>query len=382
MAPQLTTAEIGHIAAIVAYSDDAIISKNLQGIVISWNRGAERLYGYTAAEMIGQPIALLIPSDMPNEEPEILRRLQQGEVIDHYETVRMAKDGRRLDVSVTISPIKDESGTIVAASKIARDITDRKRIEGELRRLNLELERRVTERTAELRTSNDELESFSYSVSHDLRTPIRSIQGFSELLQEEFHAALGKEGNAYLDRIIAAAHRMDDLTRDILAFARTGQVTLGTEPVDMRRLVDEAIAELEAQTEGRRVEWTIGPLPQVKGDAALLKQVWVNLLSNALKYTRNREIARVGVTGREEGGIFVFEVTDNGVGFEMIYAERLFHIFERLHPEQFEGTGVGLAHVRRIVERHGGRVEAEGRLGEGAVFRFVLPRSSFPEKPE
>lgn len=382
MVPRLTAAELGHIAAIVESSDDAIISKNLQGVVVSWNRGAERLYGYTASEMIGQPISLLIPADRSTEEPEILRRLERGEVIDHYETVRVAKDGHRVEVSVTISPIKDETGKVIGASKIARDITERKRIEEELRRANQELEKRVAERTAELRATNEELESFSYSVSHDLRTPIRSIQGFSELLQEEFQAALGETGNIYLERIIAAAQRMDALTRDILAFARSGRVTVGEHPIDMGRLVAEVVGELEPQTRNRRIEWTIDPLPPAMGDEALLKQVWANLLSNAVKYTRPRETARIGVTGRDDGKAIAFEVSDNGIGFEPVYADRLFHIFERLQPEQFEGTGVGLAHVRRIVERHGGCVEAEGRPGEGAVFRFVLPRLVPPEKSE
>ena len=371
--PLLTPTALGHLAAIISSSDDAIISKTLDGIITSWNHGAERIYGYTAVEMVGRPLAILIPPGRANEEPAILQRIREGGVIDHYETVRVAKDGRMIDVSVTISPIRDGEGHIIGASKIARDITERKRAEARLRHLNEDLERRVLERTAELQATTDELEAFSYSISHDLRAPLRSIQSFTELLQQDCLAELGEVGRGYVDRIIQAAQRMDQLTRDILSFAQSGRVALSSAPVDMNALVAATVKELEPETKGRRIAWRIADLPAVRGDAGLLRQVWANLLSNALKYTRKRESAAITVTGAATPEGLLFTVADNGVGFDMAYVGKLFEIFERLHPDQFEGTGVGLAHVRRIVERHGGRIWAEGKPGAGATFSFLLP---------
>lgn len=373
MDPLLTPTALGHLAAIISSSDDAIISKTLDGIITSWNHGAQRIYGYTALEMVGRPLAVLIPPGRANEESAILERIRQGGVIDHYETVRVAKDGRMIDVSVTISPIRDGEGNIIGASKIARDITERKKAEARLRQLNEDLERRVLERTAELQATTDELEAFSYSISHDLRAPLRSIQSFTELLQQDCAAGLGEAGRGYVARIIQAAQRMDRLTQDILAFAQSGRIALAPGAVDMNALVAATVRELEPEARGRRIEWRIADLPAVRGDAGLLRQVWANLLSNALKYTRKRATASIAVTGAATPEGVLFTVVDNGVGFDMAYVGKLFEIFERLHPDQFEGTGVGLAHVRRIVERHGGRIWAEGKPGEGATFSFLLP---------
>jgi PAS domain S-box-containing protein len=663
-------------AAVWESTDDAIITKTLGGIITGWNPGAERIFGYAASEAIGRSVLIFIPPDRAHEEEAILARIARGERIDHFETVRMGKDGRPVDVSVTVSPLRDQTGRITGASKILRDITERKqaaaalregeerlrfaletvgvgawdldlgnhnahrtlghdrifgyeslqpqwtyemflehvvpedrdvverrfheasatqgdwsfecrirRADGQLRwiwaagrhcrdesgqrlrmagivqditdrkrteqalresaerfrflndlveatrtladpdqimavmarmlgehlgasrcayadvepdgdqftirhdytdgcastvgtyrlalfgaravatlhrgetliirsvdaelssgdgadmfnaigikaiitcplvkdgalrammavhqtsprdwqsaeiamvqdvvercwatierraaedrshKLNLELEQRVLERTAELQASNKELEAFSYSVSHDLRSPLRTVDGFSQALLEDFGPALPEDGQRFVRTIREAAQRMGALIDDLLAFSRLGRQSLSTRAaVDMDRLVRDALEDLSPDRQGREVEIRVSPLPPGSGDTAMLKQVWVNLLSNAIKYTRKREAAAIEVGAESGSGETVYFVRDNGTGFDMRYAEKLFGVFQRLHrAEDFEGTGVGLAIVQRIVHRHGGRVWAESAPDQGATFHFTLSRGA------
>jgi hypothetical protein len=373
MDPRSHEQSLAHLAAIVEFSDDAIISKTLEGIITSWNRGAEKLYGYTAAEMIGQPIAMLIPEGNPDEEPAILERIRRGELIDHYETRRVRKDGGVVDVSVTISPVRDASGTIIGASKIARDITERKRAALEIRRLNDLLEERIVERTAQLQAANKDLEAFSYSVSHDLRAPLRHIQGFIEILRES--PVMQPDEVAYLEKVDKAVARMNDLINALLQFSRAGVIPVRQGMVDMEKLVAEARSELAGDEGARSVLWKIAPLLPACGDEALLKQVWCNLLSNAVKFSRRQDVPEVRIGARDTGGEIEYEVQDNGIGFDSASADKLFGIFERLHAATgIEGSGVGLANVRRIIDRHGGRIWAESKPGAGATFRFTLPK--------
>jgi light-regulated signal transduction histidine kinase (bacteriophytochrome) len=236
------------------------------------------------------------------------------------------------------------------------------------------LEDRVRQRTAELQATNQELEAFTYSVSHDLRAPLRHVTGFAGLLGQHAGDALDDTGRRYLKTMTDAASRMGRLIDDLLAFSRMGRASMTPREVDLRQLVREATSEIAPQLADRQVEWDVGPLPQVYADPALLRPVLVNLLSNAVKYTATREVARIAVGAQETGGEVVVHVRDNGVGFEMQYAHKLFSLFQRLHhADEFEGTGVGLANVRRIVLRHGGRTWAEGQPGVGATFYFSLP---------
>ena len=366
------------LAAIVESSEDAIVGKDLRGIVTSWNTGAEQIFGYTAAEMIGQPFARVIPAEREDEETEILAKIARGERVGHFETIRIGKDGRKIDLSVTVSPIRDATGRVVGASKVARDITGRKRTESLIPKLTAELEHRVAERTSQLEAANKELESFSYSVSHDLRARLRHVLGYVELLKRATDGQLSGKAGCYLKTISDAAEEMGELIDDLLAFSRMGRAEMRAENVALDEPVQQVIKSLEMETRYRRIEWKIGPLPKVTGDAAMLRLVLMNLIGNAVKYTSTRDLAciEIGCSESKDGRAVIF-VRDNGVGFDMQYAHKLFGVFQRLHrPEEFPGTGIGLATVRRIITRHGGAVRAEGALDQGATFYFAIGLAS------
>jgi signal transduction histidine kinase len=271
----------------------------------------------------------------------------------------------------------DEQRTI--AREIATQLSiaiSQARLYQKVKRQAEELDARVRKRTAQLEVANRELEAFSYSVSHDLRAPLRHIDGFADLLRQSHGPELGEEGARYLDIISDSVKQMGRLIDDLLTFSRMARVEMHRERVDMGALARAVSRELPVHPPQRVVEWQIPALPEVRGDGAMLRQVWVNLLSNAVKYTSRRDRAKIEVRCREGDGELEFSVHDNGAGFDMKYADKLFGVFQRLHrSEEFEGTGVGLASVRRIVARHGGRTWAHGHLGEGAVIFFTLPLS-------
>jgi PAS domain S-box-containing protein len=275
----------------------------------------------------------------------------------------------------TLVPILDEAGEVDFLVFALDDVTERKKAEEEIRQLNEELEQRVQRRTAQLEAANQELESFSYSVSHDLRAPLRAIEGFSRILLKDHTDGLDAEGHRLLDIISANTQKMGQLIDDLLAFSQLGRRELKATNLDMDRLVGEVVKELQDGLGERTVQWHLHPLQRTRADRALMRQVWVNLLDNALKFTRPRETATIEVGCRREADEDIYYVEDNGVGFDTQYIHKLFGVFQRLHRyEEFEGTGVGLALVQRIIERHGGRIWAEGRVGGGATFSFALPR--------
>jgi PAS domain S-box-containing protein len=345
------------LAAIVASSDDAIISKTLDGIITSWNGGATRIFGYGPEEVVGKPVTILIPAGQENEEPAILARLRRGERVDHYETRRRHKDGHLIDVSLTISPIYDDDGTIVGASKIARDIT-----------LRIQA-RAAVEEAAALRGAVAEAEAFADMVTHDLRTPLRAIEGFAHRMQR--HQELSATAREELGFILHASDRMARTIDGLLQLTRITRSPVRRQEVDVSAMARATLADLRVGSErGLQVVVPDGILAEADPD--LLLVVLGNLLANAWKFTRRQAHPRieVGVSGGRPASYFV---RDNGIGFAPEDAGGLFTPFHRLEPGgEFEGTGIGLATVRRAVERHGGKAWAEARPGEGATFWFTL----------
>ena len=379
---QLAERAMAHLAAIVMSTEDAIVSKNLQGIVTSWNGAAERLFGYTEEEMIGQPVNRLIPPDRHDEEPGILERIGRGESIEHYETIRRRKDGTDFPISLTVSPLIDHQGKIIGASKIARNITEQKRVEEALRDRDRSLTTvndALKKQTMALAESNKELEGFSYSVSHDLRAPLRTIDAFSRILEEDHAPYLNDDARRSISIVRKAVGQAGELIDDLLEFSKLGRQAMNFRLVKMMDLAREATDDLRILQEGRQIDLTIGDLPSCKGDRRFLKLVWINLLTNAFKYTKYRNESRIEVGWMPDDAsseTVIYYVKDNGIGFNMAYAHKLFGVFQRLHrKEDFDGTGVGLAIVQRIVQRHDGRVWAEGKEDDGATFFFSLRKA-------
>ena len=342
--------------------------------VVEWNPAAERIFGYSKEEALGRHAAFIVPDEVRGRVKEMWQTLVERRGGFRSTSRNLHKDGRAILCEWHNTPLVDGEGRFIGAASLALDVTERQRAEDEIRRLNAELEQRVQERTRQLEDANRELESFSYSVSHDLRAPLRHVQGYVELLVAEEGEKLSAEARSHLRVIEEASVEMGQLIDDLLMFSRMGRVEMHQTRADPNVLAQEVIRSLEIATGQRNIEWKIGPLPAVVADPSMLRQVFANLVGNAVKYTRPRDPARIeiGCAG-EEGGQLVFFVRDNGVGFDMKYAHKLFTVFQRLHrADEFEGTGIGLANVRRVISRHGGRVWAEGRVDGGAAFFFTL----------
>jgi len=376
MEETLRQSEERNLLMIESVKDYAIIMLDPGGRVMNWNAGVERLKGYRAEEIIGQHFSRFYPEGKIREgfpEKELKEAAEKGRFED--EGWRVRKDGTQFWANVVISAVRDARGELLGFVKLTRDITSRKEAAERIQNLNEELRQRASL----LEVANKELESFSYSVSHDLRAPLRHINGFVELLQKSPALQAEASSRRQMNVISKAAKEMGMLIDDLLAFSRTGRAEMHLAEIDMREIVDQIIQEHEVDCQGRHVTWEIKPLPMVTGDPNLLHLVWVNLLDNALKYTRPRqeakiEIGQIADGGNNSGIETVFYVRDNGVGFDMQYVAKLFGVFQRLHrSEDFEGTGIGLANVQRIIHRHGGRVWAEGRVDSGATFYFSLP---------
>jgi PAS domain S-box-containing protein len=350
---------------------DAMVIVDSRGRIQLVNAQTERLFGYTRGELSGQRVEMLIPSRYQGSHvasrEEYGRSPHSRAMGAGLELYGRHKDGSEIPVEVSLSPLQTEEGTLISSA--IRDVSTRRRAEEEIRKLNSELNQKV----AELSTANRELESFSYSVSHDLRAPLRHIDGFARILKEEHASQLSEEGIRYLDRVLQAANHMGQLVDDLLNLARIGRKEMARQRVQLGELVREAMADLPPEVSARQTEWRIEPLAEVDCDPGLVKLVLVNLLSNAVKFTKDRQPAVIEVGTRETEKGKAFMVRDNGVGFDPKYADKLFGVFQRLHrQEDFAGTGIGLATVQRIVHRHGGEVWAESSPGKGAAFFFTL----------
>jgi PAS domain S-box-containing protein len=487
--------EILRLASIVESSDDAIIGKTLDGVIVTWNAGAERLYGYSAEEIVAHPVAELMTPEGRDELPPILERIGGGEHIRHHEAVRVCKDGSLVDVSLSIAPIKDAEGVVIGVSTIARDVTERKRAEERVRAASLyarslieasldplvtispggkitdvnratedvtgvardeligtdfsdyftepdkaregyrevfsagfvidyplairhasgrvtdvlyngtvyrdedgsvsgvfaaarditarkhaeeeirHLNEDLKDRARELEVVNRELEAFNYSVSHDLRAPLRSIDGFSQLLLEQYDDTLDPIGQDRLRRVRAAAQRMAELIDDLLDLSRVTRGEMRRVRVDLSSVACDIADRLRAEATGRQIVFEVQPKVSATGDPRLLRIVLENLLGNAAKFTAGTAAPHVEFGAEERDGHKAYYVRDNGAGFDMAYVDKLFKPFQRLHStEEFPGTGIGLALVQRIVFRHGGNVWAEGETDGGATFYFDLGR--------
>jgi PAS domain S-box-containing protein len=354
-----------------------VVTEDFAGRLWEANNAFLRILDYSRADLQAGAINrnAITPAEFADRDARAIEQLRSSGVAEPYEKEFCRKDGSRVPVLIGAARLEGSEHRCVS---FVLDLTERVRAEEEVRRLNATLERRVADRTRQLEESNQELESFSYSVSHDLRAPLRHVSGFADLLQKRAGEKLDETGRRYARVISDAAHNAGRLVDDLLAFSRMARADLAKVPVNMAELVTQTVRELEPEEEGRDVRWTIGALPTVPGDLAMLRQVVRNLLSNALKYTRGRSPAEITVgtvpSPEDDGRAVTFFVRDNGVGFDMRYVEKLFGVFQRLHTaEQFEGTGIGLANVRRIVARHGGRTRAEGEPGKGATIYFTLP---------
>jgi PAS domain S-box-containing protein len=466
------------LGAIVDSSDDAIISKNLDGVITSWNKSAERLFGYTPEEAIGQTVAaLLIPPDRLAEEPDILARLRRGERVDHFETVRRRKDGSLIDISLTISPVKDQQGRIIGASKVARDITERKKFEkrlveqaqlldlssdailvrdgedlivdwnraaekmygftreealgkishellqtefpeplpgireillrdgrwsGELIHISragsriitlsrwvaeqdkkgdviriLESNNDITERVRvqdDLRRANEDLEQFAFSATHDLQEPLRSVKIYSELLATRHGGTVDEEAQKFITFVRNGATRMELLIRDLLTYTQVTKFDPASETADANEALNGALANLGGAISESGAKISADPLPSLPVHGMHLQQVFQNLIGNAIKYRSPDRPPAVCITAEREDGYWIFAVSDNGIGIESEYKERIFGLFKRLHTsEEYSGTGIGLAICQRIVDRYHGRIWVESEPGRGSTFRFVLP---------
>ncbi|HWY21890.1 MAG TPA: PAS domain S-box protein [Candidatus Acidoferrum sp.] len=361
-----------HVQQILTASHDAFIGIDERGTITDWNPQAEVLFGYSSAEAVGQPLhATIIPPRHRDSHVYGLKRfLKTGKAVllnRRLELAALHQNGREFPIELSISHVSSSGRSSFNA--FIHDISERKRAQEEILNLNRELSREI----AELEARNKELEAFSYSVSHDVRAPLRHIIGFSGMLSEEFAQDLTPAARGYLEKIQNGALRLQQMVDDLLSFSRLGAQELKLHPTDLAALVKQVISELQLELDGRKINFEVSSLPNVECDASLIKQVFWNLIANAIKFTAARASALIEIGHNQRDGTSVFFIRDNGAGFNMKYADKLFAPFQRLHSqEEFAGTGVGLAIVQRVILKHKGRIWAEAQIDVGATFFFTL----------
>jgi PAS domain S-box-containing protein len=366
--------------ALMELAPDGFIIADPQGHIVLINAQAEQMFGYSRTELIHQPVEMLMPERFRHRHVHHRQAYQEHPGSRPMglglELCGLHKSGHEFPIAVSLNTVNTELGAMVFTA--IRDISSYRRAEKTIETLNKELERQ----NEQLRSVNQELEAFAYSISHDLRAPLRSIVGFGEILKEEHGSKLDPEGLRLLGIMRDSAIKMGRLIDELLAFSRLNRRAIDFHEVDMTRLAHEAFSETMAATKDRKVNFELGPLPKVQGSTAMLKQAWLNLIGNAIKYSRPRAEAHIKVSATTHQREVWYQVQDNGVGFDMRYAHKLFGVFERLHGDsEFEGTGVGLALVQRIIGRHDGRIWAESVIGEGSTFTFALPTEHIPHEP-
>jgi PAS domain S-box-containing protein len=370
----LRASELSYRRLFEAAKDGILILDVDTGRINDVNPFLFNLLGFSRNEMIGKTVGELSPFKDIESNKIMLEKLQTDGYVRYENLPLETRDGRRIAVEFVSNVYEAGDHNVIQCN--VRDITERKHAEDEICRFNTELEKRVVERTALLEAANDELEAFSYSVSHDLRAPLRHILGFIELLQRGAGSSLSKINLGHLTTIFQSAKKMGNLIDDLLAFSRVGRAELQKQELNLGELLEETLADFRADTRRRNIVWKIHPLPSVRADRALLRMVLVNLISNAVKFTGARAGAEIeiGCVPGSGTGTVVF-IHDNGAGFNQEYADKLFGVFQRLHAQdEFEGTGIGLANVQRIIHRHGGQVWAEGVVDGGATFYFSIPK--------
>lgn len=350
------------LTAILESSNDAIIGSTPGGKIIRWNKKAEEIYGYTVGEVANKNISMLMPPDRSGDVFGLLKKLQKGESVEHVEIVQVTKAGKTIHIDLTIMPIKAGGGKLVGASAIARDITDLKRAEKELKKYAEELQR-----------SKHDLEQFAYISSHDLQVPLRMITSYMQLLHRRYKNRLDTEAEEYIDFAVKGAIRMKRLIDALLAYSRVNQRCKAFERIESSLPLRRALSNLEEKIKETGAVVTFAELPQVKADSMQLMQLFHHLVDNALNY-RNQQDPIIHIAAERLAREWIFSVRDNGVGIEAKYAQRIFWIFQRLqHDKNGSSTGIGLPLCKKIVERHGGRIWFESTPGKGTIFYFSIP---------